>query len=158
VFVAGFLPNVTFAVQLEDEAGLGAEEIRDVTRDRRLSAKLESCETTAAQVRPKPLLGRSHRSTEFACSLGPTLFLLHWSDPAPTPPTPLPRGERGANRPSPPTPLPRGERGANRPSPPTPLPRSGGEGERAVLRKRGRGTVNRPQERDQIGPVERAGD
>src|SRR6516225_1546185 len=41
---------------------------------------------------------------------------------APSPPTPLPSGERGEGSPSPPTPLPSGERGEGSPSPPTPLP------------------------------------
>ena len=40
----------------------------------------------------------------------------------PSPPTPLPQGERGEKAPSPPTPLPQGERGGKAPSPPTALP------------------------------------
>src|SRR5882724_9120245 len=46
----------------------------------------------------------------------------------PSPPAPLPSGERGGVRPSPPAPLPSGERGGVRPSPPAPLP-SGERGE-----------------------------
>src|SRR5262245_53574174 len=42
---------------------------------------------------------------------------------SPSPPAPLPRGERGEEAPSPPAPLPRGAREEKAPSPPAPLPR-----------------------------------
>src|SRR5688572_25435252 len=84
---------MTFAVQLNDKAGLGTIEVHNVASNGSLASELEAVETAAAEMMPEAFLGGRHFLAEFSSAPSSKVILLH--DVAPPHPRPSPpRGER----------------------------------------------------------------
>src|SRR5262249_44872359 len=95
ILITGFLADMAFPIQFDNQPRSSTVEVHDVSRKRGLPPELEASEATTTKFGPEPFFGRSHLPAQPTSTLRVKMILSHGSTTCPPHPRPLSPEGRG---------------------------------------------------------------